>query len=85
MTLFAHPTSQTQRMGEDLLQRCIGGNLAADAAVRPAEIGAQGFEDPIGALDLVSVRIIMIFYQNDSADPGTGLAQSDAALLRPPY
>jgi hypothetical protein len=31
------------------------------------------------------VRIIMIFYQNDSADPGTGLAQSDAALLRPPY
>jgi hypothetical protein len=53
LPLLAHPASEPRRLGEDLLEAGLAGDLAAVIADHPAEIGAQRFQRPIGALELL--------------------------------
>src|SRR6185437_3335275 len=52
LALLVHPAGQPQRLGEDVFQADIAGDLAADVAAHPSEIGTQRFQCPVGAFDL---------------------------------
>jgi hypothetical protein len=47
-------------MGEDALPFCVALDLAPDVARDPAEIGSDCLERPVGALELLGVRIALV-------------------------
>ena len=74
LALLAHPAGEHQRMGEDALQLGLALDLAHDVARDPAEIGADRPQRPVGALELLGVRIALVGDQRVLADPLIGLA-----------
>ena len=57
--------------------------LRATIAADPSEIGADGPERPVGALELLGVGIALMGDQRPLADPLIGLAQAHAGLSSP--
>src|SRR6202167_3180946 len=74
LALLAHPAGEHERMGEDALQLSLALDPAHDVARDPAEIGSDCLERPVGALELLGVRIALVGDQRVLADPLVGLA-----------
>ena len=68
-------------MGEDALQLSLALDLAHDVARDPAEIGSDRLQRPVGALELLGVRIALVGDQSMFADPLVGLAKPTPVFL----
>src|ERR1700752_1853830 len=85
LPLLAHALGQPKVGREDALQFGLAPDLACDVADDASEIGADGPERPIGALELLGVSIALMGDQGPLAHPFIGLAQAYAGLSRKPH
>ena len=79
--LVAHANGQGYLGVEGGVQRRVFSNLAADIADHPAQLGFQGAQRPIGALELFGVGVALMLDQGELADPLIGLAKLDPLSL----
>ncbi len=67
--------------GEGGRQGLIVLDFAADVADHPAELGAQGSQSAVGALELLGMGVALMLDQGELADPLIGLAKLDPVLF----
>ena len=60
LPLLQHPAGEVEGLGEDVLQLVLAYNLAGDVADGAAELGPQGAERSVGALELFGVGIALV-------------------------
>ena len=85
LALLAHALSQPKIGRENALQFGLAPDLACEVADDASEMGADGPERPIGALELLGVGVALMGDQGPLAHPFIGLAQAHAGLSRKPH
>ena len=79
--LDEQPLDQPEQAGEAGLLRRVAGDLAADVAIDPAEIGAQALELSAQAPVLLGVGVASGLGRRRLGQPGVALAQRQAGRL----
>ena len=70
--------------GRRILQLSLALDLVHDVARDAAEIGADRLQRPVGALELLGVRVVLVGDQRVFADPLRRIGVSNAAFLYQP-
>ncbi len=74
LLLAAYLRGAANRDSEDLLQRSVSFDHAPDIADDPAQAGAQEFDLPVHALELLGVGVTPGHHRRPFCDPPVGLA-----------
>jgi hypothetical protein len=75
LLLLTDAPCQHEQLREHRFEPTIAFDLAGDVADDAAEIGAQLFERPVGALELLGVGVALMLDQGELGHPRIGLTQ----------